>query len=139
MKKMITLVDELGIRAKVHFLGKQENLAELYSISDLFLLLSEKESFGLAALEAMACGVPCIGTDIGGIPEVIADGENGYVCPLGDLEAISTRAISLLTDPVLYKEFSKNALDAVHRYFSAERIVEEYEKVYYGLLGQVEE
>ncbi len=139
MKKMITLVDELGIREKVHFLGKQENLAELYSISDLFLLLSEKESFGLAALEAMACGVPCIGTDIGGIPEVIADGENGYICALGDLETISTKAISLLSDPVLYKQFSQNALDAVHQRFSAECIVEEYEKVYFGLLGQVEE
>ena len=80
------LVFLLGIREKVRFLGKQENLEELYSISDLMLLLSEKESFGLVALEGMACGVPCIGTNVGGIPEVISDGENGFICELGDID-----------------------------------------------------
>ena len=77
MKIVCDLVNRLGISDKVLYLGKQENLEELYAISDLMPLLSEKESFGLVALEAMACGVPCIGTNVGGIPEVITDGETG--------------------------------------------------------------
>ena len=67
-------------------MGNKKILEELYSFSDLMLLLSEKESFGLVALEAFACGVPCIGTNVGGIPEVISDGENGYICELGDID-----------------------------------------------------
>ncbi|RBN37299.1 N-acetyl-alpha-D-glucosaminyl L-malate synthase BshA, partial [Priestia megaterium] len=74
------LVRDLNLQDSVLFLGKQENVAELYSISDLKLLLSEKESFGLVLLEAMACGVPCIGTNIGGIPEVIEHEKTGYIC-----------------------------------------------------------
>ena len=85
------------------------HLEELYSISDLKLLLSEKESFGLVALEAMACGVPAIGTDIGGIPEVIEDGVNGFICPLGDLEAVASKAVKALKDGALYAELSRNA------------------------------
>lgn len=80
------LVRELNLQDSVLFLGKQENVAELYSISDLKLLLSEKESFGLVLLEAMACGVPCIGTNIGGIPEVIEHEKTGYICEVGDVE-----------------------------------------------------
>src|SRR3954469_13624089 len=89
------LVKQLSLEERVIFLGKQENLEELYSISDLMLLLSEKESFGLVALEAMACGVPCIGTNVGGIPEVITDGENGFICDLGDTDGIAEKAIQL--------------------------------------------
>ena len=88
------LVKKLGITDKVHFLGKQENLEELYSISDLMLLLSEKESFGLVALEAMACGVPCIGTNVGGMPEVIQHGKTGYLCELGDIDDMANKAIN---------------------------------------------
>src|SRR5690606_34626594 len=85
MSVICRLVNDLQLKDKVLFLGKQDNVEELYSISDLMLLLSEKESFGLVALEAMACGVPCIGTDVGGIPEVISDGETGYICTMGDI------------------------------------------------------
>ncbi len=90
------LYAHLGLSDKVHFLGKQENLEELYSISDLMLLVSEKESFGLVALEAMACGVPCIGTNVGGIPEVISDGETGYICEMGDIDPIAKKGIEIL-------------------------------------------
>ena len=92
------LVDQLKIGEHVLFLGKQDNLEELYSFSDLMLLLSEKESFGLVALEALACGVPCIGTNVGGIPEVILDGENGYVCELGNINEIAEKGIHLLSN-----------------------------------------
>ena len=97
------LVDQLKIGEHVLFLGKQDNLEELYSFSDLMLLLSEKESFGLVALEALACGVPCIGTNVGGIPEVILDGENGYVCELGNINEIAEKGIHLLSNENLHQ------------------------------------
>ncbi|WP_409270458.1 N-acetyl-alpha-D-glucosaminyl L-malate synthase BshA [Neobacillus sp. SCS-31] len=134
IRKVLKLVTDLGLKEKVLFLGKQDNVEELYSISDLMLLLSEKESFGLAALEAMACGVPCIGTDIGGIPEVITDGENGYICPLGDIEAIADKAISLLSDHALHRDFSCRASIMVKERFNADKVVGQYERLYYKLL-----
>jgi N-acetyl-alpha-D-glucosaminyl L-malate synthase BshA len=134
MSIVTKLVDKMGIKNKVLFLGKQDNLEELYSISDLMLLLSEKESFGLVALEGMACGVPCIGTNIGGIPEVIKDGENGFICELGDIETIGKKAIQLLTDSSLHRKFSEKAILTASVSFSAEKIVSEYEDIYYSLL-----
>jgi L-malate glycosyltransferase len=132
--RVCRLVRELKIEEKVLLLGKQENLDELYSISDLMLLLSEKESFGLVALEAMACGVPCIGTHIGGIPEVITDGLNGYICNLGDIDDISKKAISLLSNTGLHRKFSEQALETVKTKFKAERIVQQYEQLYFNVM-----
>jgi L-malate glycosyltransferase len=114
----------------VLFLGKQENVAELFSISDLKLLLSEKESFGLVLLEAMACGVPGIGTNIGGIPEVITHGENGFIVELGDIDAVANYAIELLSDEEMLSRFRLNALEAVQTKFRSEAIIEQYEKLY---------
>jgi N-acetyl-alpha-D-glucosaminyl L-malate synthase BshA len=128
------LVDKLHIRDHVLFLGKQENLEELYSISDLMLLLSEKESFGLVALEAMACGVPCIGTNVGGIPEVITDGENGFICDLGDTDGIAEKAIQLLSDEALHQQLSQHAIQIVNEHFQGEKIVQQYEQIYYQLM-----
>jgi len=129
------LVKQLALEDQVIFLGKQENLEELYSISDLKLLLSEKESFGLVALEAMACGVPCIGTNVGGIPEVIQQGQNGFICEVGDIEDISTKAISLLSDPRLHLDFSNRAMETVKTKFMADKIVEQYEQIYFKLMN----
>ncbi|MBM4762102.1 N-acetyl-alpha-D-glucosaminyl L-malate synthase BshA [Bacillus sp. B15-48] len=136
MKVVLNLIDELKIRDKVLLLGKQENLEELYTISDLMLLLSEKESFGLSALEAMACGVPCIGTNIGGIPEVITHGENGFVCNVGDVDDVADKAYTLLTDSKLHKRFSKNSLQTAQGKFSSKKIVAQYEEIYERVLGQ---
>lgn len=136
MKVVCRLVNELGLRKKVLLLGRQDNLEELYSLSDLMLLLSEKESFGLVALEAMACGVPCIGTDIGGLPEVITDGYNGYICKLGDIDGISARSIELLTDPSLSKSFSDNSIQTVNERFSSQKILKQYEDLYYSVLNK---
>lgn len=136
MTAVCRLVRTLGIEGRVLYLGKQDNLAELYGISDLKLLLSEKESFGLVALEAMACGVPCIGTDVGGIPEVIDDGKNGFVCPVGDIEAISEAAIALLTDQRLYEKVKNEAIETVKARFHSADIVEQYEQVYDRLLKE---
>ncbi|RBP89007.1 N-acetyl-alpha-D-glucosaminyl L-malate synthase BshA [Cytobacillus firmus] len=134
MTVICRLVNDLQLKEKVLFLGKQDNLEELYSISDLMLLLSEKESFGLVALEAMACGVPCIGTNTGGIPEVISDGETGYICNLGDITDISKKAIKLLNDEPLLERFASQSISLAKGRFSASQIVIQYEEFYYELL-----
>ncbi|GGB52179.1 N-acetyl-alpha-D-glucosaminyl L-malate synthase BshA [Fictibacillus barbaricus] len=128
------LVRDLRIEDDVLFLGKQENVGELFSICDLKLLLSEKESFGLVLLEAMACGVPVIGTGIGGIPEVIVDGETGYMVEVGDTKAVAEKAVALLTDNEKLNRFRENAVRHVKENFLSERIVSVYEDIYYSLL-----
>ncbi|PYZ94538.1 N-acetyl-alpha-D-glucosaminyl L-malate synthase BshA [Salipaludibacillus keqinensis] len=124
------LVKEKGLTDSVRFLGNQKRVAELLSMSDVKLLLSEKESFGLVILEAMACGVPVIGTNIGGIPEVIQHGKNGYICSLGDIDEISDYAIKLLQNPSLQKEMSESAINRAIKTFHQERIVSQYETIY---------
>jgi N-acetyl-alpha-D-glucosaminyl L-malate synthase BshA len=129
------LVRELGLSEKVLFLGKQDNLEELYSLSDLMLLLSEKESFGLVLLEAMACGVPCIGTNIGGIPEVIHEGETGFLCEVGDIKTVSYYAVQLLANEELHKKMSEQATYIAKHDFHSEKIVSQYETIYNDLLS----
>ncbi|WP_144511354.1 N-acetyl-alpha-D-glucosaminyl L-malate synthase BshA [Bacillus sp. FJAT-22090] len=119
-----------SIEQDILFLGKQENLSELYSISDLMLLLSQKESFGLVLLEAMACGVPCIGTYVGGIPEVITHGENGFLVELGDVAKVAEFGVKLLQDPILHKQIVDTSLMIIEERFSSRKIVEQYEAMY---------
>lgn len=119
----------------VLFLGKQENVEELFSISDLKLLLSTKESFGLVLLEAMACGVPGIGTNIGGIPEVIDHGVNGYIVELGDTDAVASFAVDILKDEETLTTFRQHALDAVQTKFRSDKIIAQYEKLYEQLVA----
>ncbi|MBD7964730.1 N-acetyl-alpha-D-glucosaminyl L-malate synthase BshA [Fictibacillus norfolkensis] len=128
------LVRELDIEDEVLFLGKQENVGELFSICDLKLLLSEKESFGLVLLEAMACGVPVIGTNIGGIPEVIVDGETGYMVELGCPESVAEKAIALLQDEEKLMAFRENSVRHVKENFLSDKIVSIYEDIYYSLI-----
>jgi N-acetyl-alpha-D-glucosaminyl L-malate synthase BshA len=129
------LVREFGLEEQVIFLGKQESLEELYSISDLMLLLSEKESFGLVALEAMACGVPCVGTNVGGLPEVINHGVNGFICEVGNIEDISKKALTILNDKKIHTEFSNHSIETAKTKFKADQIVEQYEQIYFNLLN----
>lgn len=133
------LVKELGLNDVVHFLGKQKNIPELLTAADLKLLLSEKESFGLVLLEAMACGVPCIGSNVGGIPEVIEDEVTGYIETLGDVESFAKRAIDLLTDSSKWNSFSEHAQKRVENHFLSSRIRQEYETLYYRALGEENE
>lgn len=128
------LVRELDIEDDVLFLGKQENVGELFSICDLKLLLSEKESFGLVLLEAMACGVPVIGTNIGGIPEVIVDGETGYMVELGSPETVAKKAIALLQDEEKLMAFRENSVRHVKENFLSDKIVSIYEDIYNSLI-----
>ncbi|MCZ8532328.1 N-acetyl-alpha-D-glucosaminyl L-malate synthase BshA [Psychrobacillus psychrodurans] len=119
-----------SVEKDVLFLGKQESLSELYAISDLMLLLSEKESFGLVLLEAMACGVPCIGTDVGGIPEVITNGENGYIVELGDWKKVAEYGVEILRNPTLHKQIVDRSFEIIQDRFSSKSIVAQYEEMY---------
>ena len=130
------LVNELGLKDDVRFLGKQKNISDLLSISDLMLLLSEQESFGLVLLEAMACEVPSIGTNIGGIPEVIVHGETGYLVELGDVKRAAEYAVQLLTDEEKLASFRKAAYERAANVFHSRYIVKQYTDLYQRLLSE---
>src|SRR5207253_7921400 len=104
------LCRELNIYSEVRFLGKQDPVEELLSISDLFILPSETESFGLAALEAMACQVPVISTNTGGLPEVNVNSVTGFMSNVGDIEDMAVNAVYILEDDKRLAQFKKNAL-----------------------------
>jgi N-acetyl-alpha-D-glucosaminyl L-malate synthase BshA len=123
-----------GIRDNILFLGKVESVAELLSCADLLLLPSETESFGLVALEAMSCGVPVIATRVGGIPEVVTDGENGYLVEIGDHQAMAEAGLRLLKDDRLWHKASTAARLAAEA-FSSDEIVGRYEAYYRKVLA----
>ncbi|SFP42605.1 N-acetyl-alpha-D-glucosaminyl L-malate synthase BshA [Salibacterium halotolerans] len=122
--------ENLGIEDRVMFLGSQKQVVDFLNISDVMLLLSEKESFGLAALEAMACGVPVVGTDAGGIPEVIADGKTGFITPVGEPEKAGAAGAKLLEDASLYAGMSQSGKQRAAEVFGSESIVRQYETLY---------
>lgn len=124
-----SLGEELGINRDTYFLGKVKNPIEALLISDLFLLPSESESFGLSALEAMAAGVPVVASDVGGISEVVEDGVAGKLCSVGDVEGFARAALHLLSDPDRLERFSIQALQSADR-FHIERILPAYEALY---------
>lgn len=120
----------------IRFLGKQEAVAEILAISDLFILPSEKESFGLAALEAMACEVPVISSNIGGIPEVNIHGKTGFLSNVGDVDDMAENALTLLQNPELLADFRKNALEQAKK-FDIVQILPQYETLYLEMLDKV--
>ncbi len=121
------------IEKDVIFLGNRETTAEIIAASDLFLLPSQTESFGLAALEAMASGTPPITTNVGGLPEVIRDAETGFLCDIGDLETMTERACGLLTDGGLYKKMAKAGKEWAFDRFDIGKVIREYEGFYEGV------
>jgi L-malate glycosyltransferase len=128
-------VDGNGLRKDVRFLGKVEDVGDVLRGADLFLLPSATESFGLAALEAMACAVPVIASDVGGIPEVVKDGESGFLAPPGDVAAMSDRAIRILKDATLQERMKRAAVERAAE-FSANRVVPRYEQLYEEVLAR---
>ncbi|MCQ6558001.1 N-acetyl-alpha-D-glucosaminyl L-malate synthase BshA [Paenibacillus mendelii] len=128
-------IRSMGLEDRVHFLGKQDDVAHVISIADLMLLPSEKESFGLVALEAMACGVPTIGSQAGGIPELVTHGETGYLSPIGDTDSMAENAIRLLQNERLYEQFRDACLKRARTQFCNDLITAEYERIYYRVLG----
>jgi len=129
------LVKDLKLGSDVFFLGEQDQLEPLFFCADLFLLPSEQESFGLTALEAMNCGVPVISTDVGGLPEVIAQGETGYMFPVGDIAAMAGKAVELLNDPAALGLFKTRARRRAEQFFDAARIIPQYEAFYREILN----
>ncbi|QYJ67653.1 N-acetyl-alpha-D-glucosaminyl L-malate synthase BshA [Flavobacterium litorale] len=130
------LCDELGITDKVIFFGNSDEVDKILCYTDLFLLPSETESFGLAALEAMACGVPVISTNSGGLPEVNREGYSGYLGNVGDTEYMAKKAIEILSDDdVLYK-FKSNAIKVAEE-FDIKNVMPLYERLYRKALKQL--
>ncbi len=127
--KLEKVCRDIGLCHEVRFLGKQGAIEELLSISDLFLLPSSNESFGLAALEAMALEVPVVSSNVGGIPEVNEHGITGFLSNVGDVDAMANHAKYILRDPVIHDRFRKNAY-AKAREFDVEKIIPQYEAVY---------
>ncbi len=118
------------VQDRIHFLGKQDNVNELLPLADLMLMPSEMESFGLAALEAMACGVPSIATRVGGVPELIDDKQNGLLFEVGDVDAMSKAAIALLSDETRLRTMAATARKTAQDRFCASRIIPLYENYY---------
>lgn len=118
------------LRDRVFFLGNVPNLEEIVGASDLFLLPSVAESFGMAALEAMASEVPVIATRSGGLPEVVTDGENGYLLPVGDVDGMAARAIEILSDEALQRRMGRNGREVAETAFNVDKIVPRYREFY---------
>jgi N-acetyl-alpha-D-glucosaminyl L-malate synthase BshA len=125
-----------GVAEFVHFVGKQPNMPECLSLADLFLLPSELESFGLAALEAMACEVPVVASRVGGLPEVIDDGVTGYLLEVGGVDAMAAAAVRLLQDEDLHQQMRRRARAIAIERFSSQKIVPRYEAFYQEVLDR---
>ncbi len=128
--------EQLNIKNETIFVGKKANIADYLGIADIFLLPSELESFGLAALEAEACEVPVIATRIGGIPEVVTDGETGFLSDVGDTEKMSDDVMKFLNDEEMRREFGAKARESAVSRYSTELIIPQYIKFYEKVLGK---
>jgi N-acetyl-alpha-D-glucosaminyl L-malate synthase BshA len=125
-----------GIERKVYFLGKQENIEELIGISDLLLLPSETESFGLVALEAMACEVPVVASKVGGLPEVVTDGVEGFLVEPRDVQRMAERSIFILSDHARRVDMGRRAREKAHAHFCSTKIISLYESYYQKILDR---
>ncbi|MEX0813075.1 MAG: N-acetyl-alpha-D-glucosaminyl L-malate synthase BshA [Chitinophagales bacterium] len=136
--KVEALCRELGICKDIRFLGKQDAIEELLAVSDLFMMPSGSESFGLAALEAMACQVPVISSNTGGVPEINIDGKTGFLSDVGDYKKMASDALKLLKDENLLETFRKNAYEQAKR-FDIHNILPIYENYYREVLEKMKE
>src|SRR5690606_27303142 len=127
------LCRKLNVIDDVRFLGKLEAIEEVLSVADLFIMPSEKESFGLAALEAMACEVPVVSSNAGGLPELNINGVTGFICKIGDIDDMTEKALFILEDERL-PNFKKNALERAKN-FDISRILPMYEAFYDTILN----
>ncbi len=130
------LCRELHVCDDTRFLGKQENVEEILSVSDLFLMPSASETFGLAALEAMSCGVPVVSSDAGGLPEIVRNGETGFACPIGDTDAMAARSIEILTNADLRANMAAAARAKAEEY-DQDRVIAQYEAYYATVMARM--
>ena len=126
----------LGIYEQCSFVGKQPRIVDYLSVADLLLLPSEQESFGLAALEAMACEVPVIASRVGGLPEVVTDGETGFLSPVGDLDKMATDAARLLADHDMLREFGQRARDSAITRYRTDVVIPQYIEFYEKVIAK---
>jgi N-acetyl-alpha-D-glucosaminyl L-malate synthase BshA len=124
------LTNELGVAGQVELIGEAQDVTGLLSVSDLFLLPSLQESFGLSALEAMACGVPVVASNAGGLPEVVIDEVTGFLHPPAEVGQMAESAIRILSDPALHARMAAEGVRLATERFSASRIVPQYEALY---------
>ena len=118
--------EQLGMNGNILYVGKQANIADYLGVADVFLLPSELESFGLAALEAQACELPVIATRIGGIPEVVNDGESGFLSDVADVEKMSADVLNLLRDEDLRRAFGERGRELAVQRYSTSKIIPQY-------------
>jgi N-acetyl-alpha-D-glucosaminyl L-malate synthase BshA len=130
LSKAEQLIDELGVSEHVELVGEAQDVTGLLSVSDLFLLPSLQESFGLSALEAMACGVPVVASNVGGLPEVVIEGVTGFLHPPADVEQMAASGIRILSDPALHARMAADGERLAIERFSSDRIVPQYEALY---------
>ncbi len=131
-------VKKNGLEGKVTFLGNQHRVEEILPLTDLFLVPSEEESFGLAALEALACGVPVIGSSGTGLVEVVDDGKDGFLFPVGDTISMANAAVSLLSGEYDFGKFRTHAHAKAHEKFGADKIVDHYERYYRQVMEEAD-
>ncbi len=135
LDRALRVAREIGVGSQVEALGEQDQVQALLSVSDVLLLPSETESFGLAALEAMACEVPVVASRVGGLPEVITDGETGFLHPPQDLDGMAASAVRLLTDDTLHRRIARAGRQLVETKFCATEVVPKYEEYYDEVLA----
>jgi glycosyltransferase involved in cell wall biosynthesis len=128
----------LGVTEQVSFVGKQPNIPDYLSAADILLLPSEIESFGLAALEAMACEVPVVASKVGGIPEVVSDGETGFLRPVGDIEGMADAVARLISDDELRIEMGRRARETAISQYSTDLIIPKYIEFYEQVLNRAD-
>src|SRR5699024_5277115 len=133
------LVKSLGLTEEVLFLGRQKNISDLLSISDIKLLMSQEESFGLVLLEVMSCEVVPIATNVGGIPEVIKHGETGFTVDLGDVKAAANFALQLINDEELQQSMVQKGLERLQTHFASDEIINQYISLYKRVIYESDE
>jgi N-acetyl-alpha-D-glucosaminyl L-malate synthase BshA len=129
------LARRLGVADRVRFLGVYESIVDIVARADVFLLPSELESFGLSALEAQACAVPVVGSDAGGLPEVVKHAETGFLLPVGDVEGMAARTLEILKDDERRREMGQAGRRRAESLFGADRVVSQYERFYERVLA----
>jgi L-malate glycosyltransferase len=134
MARVLAQADELGVRDRVLPVGNQDDVQPLLACCDVFLLPSEEESFGLAALEAMACGVPAVTSNVGGLGELVTDGEGGFRVAVGDTATMADRVLQMAADDRSLRKFKEGARTAAER-FDADKIIPMYEDLYWRTLA----